>query len=125
GETINTIVATNRPSKPEAQVRALITITEAKTAALMELGISSRYSPDLATGTGTDQICIAAPIVDDTFEYTSTSPHSKLGELLGESTRRATKQALRWQNGLEASLTRSLFHALRRFGFTEDKFLEA
>jgi adenosylcobinamide hydrolase len=123
--TINTMVFVNRPLKPEAQVRALITITEAKTAALMELGISSRYSQDLATGTGTDQICIAAPILSDAFEYTSTSPHAKLGELLGTSTRLATKQALRWQNGLEASLTRSLFHALRRFGFTEDKLLDA
>jgi adenosylcobinamide amidohydrolase len=123
--TINTIVVVNQPIRPEAVVRALITITEGKTAALMELGVSSRYSQDLATGTGTDQICIASPIVTGAFEYTSTSPHSKLGELLGTSTRQATKQALRWQNGLEPSLTRSLFHALRRFGFTEDLLIAA
>src|SRR5262245_46755691 len=43
--TINSVVVFNQPLKPEAQIRSLLTITEAKTAALMELGISSRYSP--------------------------------------------------------------------------------
>ncbi len=123
--TINTMVMVNRPIKPEAQVRALITITEGKTAALAELGVSSRYSQDLATGTGTDQVCIAAPVMDGAYEYTSAGPHAKLGELLGGAVRQATKQALRWQNGLEPSLTRSLVHALRRFGLTEERLLDA
>jgi adenosylcobinamide amidohydrolase len=121
--TINTIVIVNQPLKPEAQVRALLTMTEGKSAALMELGVSSRYSQDLATGTGTDQVCLAAPLIDGAYEYAATNPHSKLGELLGKAVRAATKDALRWQNGLEPSLTRSLNHALRRFGFTEELFL--
>jgi hypothetical protein len=79
----------------------------------------------LATGTGTDQVCLAAPAGKDRYTYTSASPHSKLGELLGRATRNATKQALKWQNGLEPSLTRSLYHALRRFGFSESVFLDA
>jgi adenosylcobinamide amidohydrolase len=123
--TINTIVAIDRPLAPEALVRALMTVTEGKTAALTELSVSSRYSQDLATGTGTDQICLAAPARDGGYAYTSASPHTKLGELLGRAVRNATKQALKWQNGLEPSLTRSLIHALRRFGFSENVFLEA
>jgi hypothetical protein len=111
--------------KPEAQVRAVLTITEGKSAALMELGISSRYSQDLATGTGTDQICLAAPILEGAFEYAATNPHSKMGELLGAAVRSATRDALRWQNGLEPSFTRSLIHALRRFGFSEELFFDA
>jgi adenosylcobinamide amidohydrolase len=123
--TINTIVIVNQPLKPEAQVRAVLTITEGKSAALMELGISSRYSQDLATGTGTDQICLAAPILEGAFEYAATNPHSKMGELLGAAVRSATRDALRWQNGLEPSFTRSLIHALRRFGFSEELFFDA
>ena len=123
--TINTIVMINQPLKPEAQVRAVLTITEGKSAALMELGISSRYSHDLATGTGTDQICLAAPVRSGDFEYSATNPHSKMGELLGAAVRAATREALRWQNGLEPSFTRSLIHALRRFGFSEESFLDA
>jgi len=125
GGTINTIVVVNEPLRPEAQIRALITITEGKSAALMELGVASRYSQDLATGTGTDQICLASPVAPDRYAYASASPHTKLGEMLGRATRAATKHALRWQNGLEPSLTRSLVHALRRFGFTEAAFLES
>jgi len=123
--TINTMVMLNQPLRPEAQVRALLTITEAKTAALFELGVSSRYSQDLATGTGTDQVCFASPADESRYVYTSTSPHTKLGELIGCVVRKATRDALRWQNGLEPSITRSLFHALRRFGFTETEFMNA
>jgi adenosylcobinamide amidohydrolase len=123
--TINTMVVINEPVMPEAMVRSLVTIVEGKSAALMELGVSSRYSNDLATGTGTDQVCVAAPIAHDRYAYQSTGPHSKLGELLGIAARAATRNALRWQNGLEPSLTRSIFHALRRFGFSEAAFLDA
>jgi adenosylcobinamide amidohydrolase len=123
--TINTMVLVNQPLKPEAQIRAVLTVTEGKSAALMELGISSRFSQDLATGTGTDQICLAAPIANGAFEHSATNPHSKMGELLGVAVRGATKDALRWQNGLEPSFTRSLNHALRRFGFSDSSFLEA
>ena len=123
--TINTMVLVNQPLKPEAQVRAIVTLTEGKSAALMELGVSSRYSQDFATGTGTDQISIAAPIMNGAYEYSAANPHSKMGELLGVAVRSATKDALRWQNGLEPSFTRSLNHALRRFGFSEAAFIEA
>ena len=43
----------------------------------------------------------------------------KLGELIGLATRDATLEALRWQNGLEASYTRGVFHALGRYGVKE------
>jgi hypothetical protein len=54
---------------------------------------------------------------------TSTSPHSKLGELIGVAVKDATLEALRWQNGLEPSTTRSLFHALGRYGGNETSFM--
>ena len=123
--TINTIVLVNQPLKPEAQIRAILTATEGKSAALMELGISSRYSQDLATGTGTDQMCLAVPLGPGEYQYAAANPHSKLGELLGAAVRAATKDALRWQNGLEPSFTRSLIHALRRFGLSEESLMTA
>jgi adenosylcobinamide hydrolase len=93
-------------------------MTEGKSAALQRLAVPSCYSSDLATGTGTDQFCVAAPRGGDR-PLTSASPHMKLGELIGLTVRRATGEALRWQNGLEASLTRGLFHALGRYGLKE------
>jgi len=38
--------------------------------------------------------------------------------------RQATMEALRWQNGLEASYTRGVFHALGRYGVRETTFFE-
>jgi len=122
GGTINSQLLVNRSLTEGALARAVITMTEAKTAALHELAVASLYSKDLATGTGTDQFCIAAPL-DAGKPLTSTSPHSKLGELIGLAVKGATLEALRWQNGLEPSTTRSLFHALGRYGANEASFM--
>ena len=50
---------------------------------------------------------------------TWTGQHTKAGELIGDAVRSATLEAMRWQSGLEASYTRSIFHALGRFGVKE------
>jgi adenosylcobinamide amidohydrolase len=116
--TINTMLIVNRPMTPAAIARAAVTMTEGKTAALHRLAVPSKRHVDLATGTGTDQFCLAAPIVGGPV-LTTASTHMKLGELIGLVVRRATMEALRWQNGLEPSYTRGLFHALGRFGLRE------
>ena len=41
-------------------------MTEGKSAALQRLAVPSCYSSDLATGTGTDQFCVAAPLGGET-----------------------------------------------------------
>lgn len=123
--TINTMLLVNWPLTPGAMARAAVTMTEGKSAALRDLAVSSRYSQDLATGTGTDQYCIAAPLDDSRIPKTNAGHHAKLGELIGSAVRQATLEALRWQNGLEPSHTRSVFHALKRFGFRRDRFLRA
>jgi hypothetical protein len=120
--TINTMLFINRPLTASALARAAVTMTEGKSAALQRLAVPSRRHVDLATGTGTDQYCIAAPLTGLPL-LTSVSPHMKLGELVGHVTREATIEALRWQNGLEASYTRSLFHALGRYGVREATFI--
>ncbi len=122
--TINTILLLDCPLTPAAQVRAVVTMTEAKSAALADLAVPSRYSPTVATGTGTDQFCVAAPLAPERRPKESTSPHVKLGEIIGVAVKGSVVEALRWQNGLEPSYTRGLFHALGRFGLTEAHALE-
>lgn len=122
--TINTMLIVNVPLTAGALARAVVTMTEGKSAALQRLAVPSRQSSDLATGTGTDQYCAASPIPTDDFSFSSTSPHVKLGELVGLTCRQATQEALRWQNGLEASYTRGVFHALGRYGVTEATFFD-
>ncbi len=124
GGTINTLLLLSSPLSDAALARAVVTMTEAKTAALLELAIGSRRSPRPATGTGTDQYAIAAPQSGGPLR-SWTGKHTKAGELIGRAVREATLEALRWQNGLEPSYTRSLVHALGRFGLTEENFKAA
>jgi adenosylcobinamide amidohydrolase len=121
--TINTMVLINQPLTPAALARVVVTMTEGKTAALQRLAVPSKRHIDLATGTGTDQYCVAAPVSGE-WVLTSASPHMKLGELVGAATRQATMEALRWQNGLESSYTRGVFHALGRYGVNEATLFE-
>jgi len=116
--TINTMLLVNRAVSAGTLSRLVVTMTEGKSAALQRLAVPSCYSPDLATGTGTDQFAVAAPM-DGTRPLTSASPHLKFGEIAGRAVRDATLEALRWQNGLEPSMTRGLFHALGRYGLVE------
>jgi adenosylcobinamide amidohydrolase len=124
--TINIMVLINRPLTSSALARAVVTMTEGKSAALQRLAVPSVRHVDLATGTGTDQYCLAAPRTGGPFAkpLTSASPHMKLGELIGDATRQSTLEALRWQNGLEPSYARGVFHALGRFGITETSIFD-
>jgi len=121
--TINTMLLVNHPLTHSALARAVVTMTEGKSAALHRLAVGSLYSADEATGTGTDQYCVAAPL-DGAPTLSSASPHVKLGELIGLAVRTATLEALRWQNGLEPSYTRNIFHVFGRYGLKEERFWE-
>lgn len=121
--TINAMLLISQPLTAGTLARAAMTMTEGKSAALHRLAVPSKLHVDLATGTGTDQFCIAAPMSGGKA-LTSASPHMKLGELVGLATRSATLEALRWQNGLESSYTRGVFHALGRYGVKEATVLE-
>jgi adenosylcobinamide hydrolase len=90
--TINIMAVIDGNPTESCLVSTLITATEAKTAALRELDIRSRYSGDEATGTITDAMIVAetnrgAPIV-------YAGPASKLGQLIGYCTRKAVKEAV-------------------------------
>jgi adenosylcobinamide amidohydrolase len=120
--TINTMVLLDRPLAANALAGAAMVATEAKGAALQRLAVRSRYSAEYATGTNTDQYCIACR--RDGHPLTSASTGVRTGELIGRAVRDATLEALRWQNGLEPSYARSLFHALSAYGLKEETFLE-
>ena len=97
--TINIMLIIDADLPPAILARALVTCTEAKTAALQELMVGSVYSCGLATGSGTDStIVIANPASKLYLE--SAGKHSKLGELIGRVVMRATKHALRLETGL-------------------------
>ncbi len=113
--TINIIVCINKTLSPGAMVRAVMTATEAKTAVLQELNTGSCYSGGLATGTGTDQIAIASALGDD-FPLTSPGKHTKLGELIGVTVKKALAETLKLQNSMPPESRCSVLAHLKRLG---------
>lgn len=90
--TINIMIIIDGNPTESCLVSTVLTATEAKTAAMWELDIKSRYSGDVATGTITDAIIVAktnrgGPIIHG-------GPASKLGQLVGYCTRKAVKESI-------------------------------
>ena len=99
--TINVIVLPNMRLSSRAMARAVITATEAKTAAMADLDIRSRENPRFhqATGTGTDNMIVAA---GTGAPIDNAGGHSKMGELIAKGVYGAVKEAVARQNGIMA-----------------------
>lgn len=97
--TINIIILTNHRLTQNAMLRAIITATEAKTAALLDMDIRSTYKPmDFrATGTGTDNILV---IRGDGPTEKYTGGHTKTGELISKAVYDGVTEAIYKQNGI-------------------------
>ena len=117
--TINLMIFLNADLTDGAIAKALITCTEAKTAAIQELCIASRYSHGLATGSGTDGTIIVADMESD-FKITETGAHSKIGEMIGCAVKEAVMESLFLQTGAGARMQHNVFRRLERFCITAD-----
>ncbi len=113
--TINTIILTNMRLTPRAMSRAIISATEAKSAALQDMDVRSTHlAPTCqATGTGTDNVLVVegrGTLLDN------AGGHSKLGELIARAVYEAVRDAVYKQNGMVAE--RHNFQRLRDRGIT-------
>ncbi|WP_312561794.1 adenosylcobinamide amidohydrolase [Anaerospora sp.] len=117
--TINIMLVIDADLPAGTLARALVTCTEAKTAALQELVAGSRFSTGLATGSGTDQTVIITNPGSELY-LEDAGKHSKLGELIGRTVKQAVKEALFKQTGLSPEKQHSVLRRMNRFGVTED-----
>jgi adenosylcobinamide hydrolase len=95
--TINVIVVINGNPTDSCLVAAFVTATEAKTAALNDLDIRSRYNGQAATGTITDSLSVATTNTGPVIEL--GGPASKLGQLVASCVRDAVKEGVKKQDG--------------------------
>lgn len=120
--TINIIIMTNTKLSPRAMTRAIISATEAKTAAMEDLDIRSGQSPELlqATGTGTDNIIV---VEGKGIPIDNTGGHSKTGELIARAVYEGVKDAVYMQNGIKSD--RSIFRRLKERKITLSELIVA
>ena len=111
--TINIIILPDMELTPRAMTRAIITATEAKTAALQDLDVRSHYTPLLnqATGTGTDNIIV---VQGTGVQINNAGGHSRMGELIAKAVYSGVKEAIHKQNGL--TVPRNIFQRLKERG---------
>ena len=112
--TINIMLLLDCDMPAGTMARALVTCTEAKTAAIQELLEGSKYSNGIATGSGTDQTIIIANSESELY-MEGAGKHSKLGELIGKTVKNAVKKALAKQSGLTPAKQHDVFRRLKRF----------
>ncbi|MGB6067573.1 MAG: adenosylcobinamide amidohydrolase [Desulfomonilaceae bacterium] len=106
--TINVIILTNMQLTARALTRAIISATEAKSAALEDLDIRSSYSPGYqATGTGTDEVLV---VEGRGKRVENAGGHSKFGELIAKAVYQGVKESISLQNGL--LIGRSVFQRI-------------
>ncbi len=113
--TINIILMTNCRLTLRAMARAMISATEAKTAALQDLDIRSAYTGRVhqATGTGTDNIIV---VEGDGIRIDNAGGHSKMGELMAKAVYGGVREAIFKQNGIVRQ--RNVFQRLKERGIS-------
>lgn len=121
--TINIIVMIDGKVDSGVLTRSLVTVTEAKTAAIQELLAGSNYSTGLATGSGTDGTIVCCNL-DSDRTYTNAGKHSKLGELIGKSVKEAVKKALDLQSNLNEKNQKSILRRAKRYGISSETLWE-
>jgi adenosylcobinamide amidohydrolase len=107
--TINIIVLIDGAPVQSCLAAAMITATEAKSAALHDFDVRSRYTGDLATGSITDSVTVAT--TNKGIPIVLGGPASKLGQLVGVCARQAVTEALLKQEPVWGN--RSVFDRLK------------
>ena len=94
---------------------------EAKAVALRDLMVSSNYSNEIATGTGTDGIAIFSNMDSENFTD-NVSKHAKIGELIGKVVIDSIKDALAKLQWLTPTYQLNALVRLDRFQYNLDDF---
>jgi len=103
--TVNILIITNARLTDGAMARAIVTATEAKTAAFEDLKVMSSYTKNVqATGTGTDSVIVVSGTTGPRVTY--TGGHSRIGEVIGKAVYEAVIEALWKQNGFKKVVDR-------------------
>jgi adenosylcobinamide hydrolase len=99
--TINIVVIVDGNLTEGCMVEVIKTVTEAKTVALRELDIRSRFSGDLATGTLTDSVAVGCTKKGEPIQYAGT--FTIIGELIGKCVREGVKIAIFKQENISSN----------------------
>jgi alpha-ribazole phosphatase CobZ len=118
--TVNIILIVDGDLNGSATVGAVKTATEAKTLALRDLDVRSRFSREGASGTTTDALCVACTGRGKVLNYSGTA--TNLGQKIARLVRRSVEEAVQKEDGLTRN--RSILSRLKERGIELDDLVE-
>ncbi|MEM3451863.1 MAG: phosphatidylglycerophosphatase A, partial [Nitrososphaerales archaeon] len=117
---LNMVQLIQLPSPEGCMVNCIQTATEAKTVALRELDIRSRFSNNVATGSTTDAIAVVCTGTGKPIVFAGTG--TEIGMMIGKVVKEATKEAIQKQDGTISN--RSMIDRLKERGITIDDMID-
>ncbi|MCP8309114.1 MAG: bifunctional adenosylcobinamide hydrolase/alpha-ribazole phosphatase CbiS [archaeon] len=119
--TINIILLIDGNLTEGCMINCIQTAIEAKTVALRELDIRSRFSNSVASGSTSDAIAVACTGIGEPIKFAGTG--TEIGIMMGKAVKEATKEAIQKQDGTVSS--RSIIERLKERGITIDDMIDA
>ncbi|MCP8316874.1 MAG: bifunctional adenosylcobinamide hydrolase/alpha-ribazole phosphatase CbiS [archaeon] len=119
--TINIILLIDGNLTEGCMINCIQTAIEAKTVALRELDIRSRFSNSVASGSTSDAIAVACTGIGEPIKFAGTG--TEIGIMMGKAVKEATKEAIQKQDGTVSS--RSIIERLKERGITIDDMIDS
>ncbi|MCP8307383.1 MAG: bifunctional adenosylcobinamide hydrolase/alpha-ribazole phosphatase CbiS [archaeon] len=119
--TINIILLIDGNLTEGCMINCIQTAIEAKTVALRELDIRSRFSSSVASGSTTDAIAVVCTGIGEPIKFAGTG--TEIGIVIGKAVKEATKEAIQKQDGTVSS--RSIIERLKERGITIDDMINS
>ncbi|MBE6527563.1 MAG: hypothetical protein E7Z64_00095 [Thermoplasmata archaeon] len=116
--TIVILLSVDAQLSDMAMVQALMIATEAKTSVVQELQARSLYSPNIATGSGTDQVAVI--IRKGSKQVRTIDRNSDLAMTISGCVRDGLRKAFDLQSGMDTELQSDVMTILSRYGLTQD-----
>lgn len=121
--TIIILMSIDADLSESSMLASLTMATEAKSCVVQELQARSLYTPDIATGSGTDQVAVISHKGSDVMVETLLRD-SPLAVAISECVSKGLRLALAKQSGMDVELQSDVMTVLSRYNLVQDSIRE-
>ena len=120
--TIIILISIDADLSKSAMLSAMMMVTEAKSCVVQEFQARSLYSPNIATGSGTDQVAVIVKRGSKKVDVFSRT--SDLAIAIADCVKKGLREALARQSGMDTELQTDVMTILSRYNLTQDTIRE-
>ena len=117
--TIVILLSIDSKLSDNAMMQAIMLATESKSCVIQELQARSLYTTEIATGSGTDQVCVISN-TDSGNRLDKIDRRSDLARTISECVKEGLREAFIKQSGMDTELQSDVMTILSRYNLTRD-----